>query len=80
MDFPQLNQEGMKLRNLRKMYRIVSLVNPMSSRLLVKTDRVQESAGCAVNPMEHGHVLTLNRWIYRTGGTVLNSVNCASVV
>ena len=45
-----------------------------------RTDRVLEAAECAVNPMEHGYVLILNRLIYKAGGTVLNSVNCVSVV
>jgi len=77
MDFQQPNQEGMMLKKLKKdvPYSLRQVTNEEGQ------DR-QSVRGCRVCSKPHGAWVCpdFNSRIYKGGGTVLNSVNCVSVV
>ena len=45
----------------------------MEEQILVQSDNNYEFVKFAASPMGHGHVLNLNKWIYKVDGIVLAS-------
>ena len=52
----------------------------MEEQILVQSDNNYEFVKFAASPMGHGHVLSLNKWIYKVDGIVLNKTSCAFAV
>ena len=52
----------------------------MEEQILVQSDNNYEFVKFAASPMGHGHVLNLNKWIYKVDGIVLNKTSCAFTV
>ena len=52
----------------------------MEEQILVQSDNNYEFVKFAASPMGHGHVLNLNKWIYKVDGIVLNKTSCAFAV
>ena len=52
----------------------------LEGQILVQSDNNHERVKSTTSLMGHGYVQNLNRWIFRTDGTVLNEISCAFVV